>query len=57
MKNYYGIALRSSLSNLVAMKSACMTSIYHICGYHDNRPESADAWCQYQKDKQDNTHY
>ena len=57
MKNYYGIALRSSLSNLVAMKSACMASIYHICGYHDNRPESADAWSQYQKDKQDNTHY
>ena len=57
MKNYYGIALRSSLSNLVAMKSACMASIYHICGYHYNCTESADAWCYYQKDKQDNTHY
>ena len=57
MKNYYGIALRSSLSNLVAMKSAYMASIYHICGYHYNCTESADAWCHYQKDKQDNTHY
>ena len=39
------------------MKSACMASMYHNCGYHDNCPKSADTWCQYQKDKQDNTNY
>ena len=31
-----------------------MALIYHICGYHGNCPKSADTWCQYQKDKQDN---
>ena len=39
------------------MKSACMASMYHICGYHDNCPKSADTCCQYYKDKQDNTNY
>ena len=55
MQNYFGIALRSNVGNLASMKSACMASMYHICGYHDNCPKSADTWCQYQKDKQDNT--
>ena len=39
------------------MKSACMASMYHICGYHDNCPKPADTCCQYYKDKQDNTNY
>ena len=39
------------------MKSACMASMYHICGYHHNFPKSADTLCHYQKDKQDNTSY
>ena len=45
MQNYFGIALRSNVGNLAAMKSACMASIYHICGYHDIYPKSADTWC------------
>ena len=39
------------------MKLTCMASMYHICGYHDNCSNSADTWCQSQKDKQDNTNY
>ena len=58
MQNYFGIFLRSNLGNLSAtMKSACMASMYHICGYHDNCPKSAHTWCQYQNYKQDNTNY
>ena len=57
MQNYFGIALGSNVGNLAAMKSACMALMYHICGYHDNCPKSEDTWCQYQKDKQDNTNY
>ena len=25
--------------------------MYHICGYHDICPKSADIWSQYQKDQ------
>ena len=57
MQNYFGIALGLNVGNPTVMKSACMTSMYHICGYHDNCPKSADTWFQYQKDKQDNTNY
>ena len=39
------------------MKSASVASVYHICGYHDNFPKSADTWCQYQKGIQDNINY
>ena len=39
------------------MKPACKSSTYRICDYHDNCPNSADTWCQYQKDKQGNTNY
>ena len=53
VQNCFGIAL----GNLAFMKSACMASMYHICGYHDNCPKSADTCCQYYKDKQDNTNY
>ena len=42
MENYFGLALRSNVGNLAAIKSACMASMYHKCGYHDNRPKSAD---------------
>ena len=42
--------------NLAAMKSACVALTYHI-GYHNNCIKSADTWCQYQKDKQDNNYY
>ena len=47
MQNYFGIALHSNVGNLAAMKSVCMASMYHICGYHGNCPKSADKWCQY----------
>ena len=57
VQNCFGIALRSNVGNLAFMKSACMASMYHICGYHDNCPKSADTCCQYYKDKQDNTNY
>ena len=57
MHKYFGIALPSKVGNLAAMKSACMASLYHVCGYHHNCPKSADTWCQYQNDKQYNTNY
>ena len=57
MQNYFGIASRTNVGNLAAVKSACMASVYHICGYHDNCPKSADTLYQYQKDKQENTNY
>ena len=57
VQNCFGIALRSNVGNLAFMKSACMASMYHICGYHDNCPKPADTCCQYYKDKQDNTNY
>ena len=56
MQNYFGVALRSDLVNFAAMKSACVALTYHI-GYHNNCIKSADTWCQYQKDKQDNNYY
>ena len=57
MQNYSDIALCSNVGNLEAMKSACMDSMYRICGYHVNYPKSADTWCQYQNDKENNTKY
>ena len=29
MQNYFGIALRSNVGNLAAMKSTCMALMYH----------------------------
>ena len=55
MQNYFDFALHSNVGDLTAMKLTCMTSIYHVCGQHDNCPKSVDTWCQYQKEKQDNT--
>ena len=55
MQNYFGIVLRSNVGNLVVMKSECVGSMYHICGYHGNCPKSLDTWYQYQKDKQEKT--
>ena len=46
MQNYFSIALRSNVSGIAAMKSACMASMYHICGYHDNCPKFADTYCR-----------
>ena len=36
MQNYFGIALRSNVGNLAAIKLSCMASMRHICGYQDN---------------------
>ena len=55
MQNYFGIALRSNVGNLAAMKSACMASMHHIFGCHDNCVKYADTWRQYQKDKQNSS--
>ena len=57
MQNYFGIALGSNVGNLAAMKSVRMASLYHIWGYQDNCPKCEHTWCQFQKDKQDNTNY
>ena len=35
MRNYFGIALRSNVCNLVGMKSAGKSYMCHIYGYHD----------------------
>ena len=45
IKSYFDIVLRSNVGNLAATKSACMASMYHIFGYHNNCPKSADTWC------------
>ena len=51
MQNYFDFALHSNVGDLTAMKLTCMTSIYHVCRYHDNCSKSVDTWCQYQKEK------
>ena len=55
LQNYFGIALRQNVGNLDSMRKACLASMYHVCGYHDSCPRSPDTWCQYQKDKLENT--
>ena len=37
------------------MRKACIGSLYRVCGYHDSCPKTTDTWCQYQKDRLDNT--
>ena len=47
LQNNFGIALRQIVRKLNDMRKSCLTSMYHVAGYHDSSPRSKDSWCQY----------
>jgi len=55
-QNYYGIALRSNLESVEAMKKAIYAAYLHVASsatnsWHDHCPDGASSWCQFKKDK------
>ena len=55
LQNYYGIAIRSNIGNLAAMKKGILALLFHVASsaknmWHDHCPKSADSWCGFQRD-------
>jgi len=55
LQNYYGIAIRSNVGNLLEMKKAIYASLMHCASSKDRNlhcycPEGADSWCRFNRD-------
>ncbi len=60
LQNHYGIAIRSNVGNLEAMKKAIHASLMHCCAskrrnLHMLRPDGADSWCRFKQDRANGT--
>lgn len=57
LQNYYSIAIRSNVGNLVMMQTAVNVSLFHCAStgknnFHDVYcPAGKESWCSYQRDK------
>ncbi|GBM73975.1 hypothetical protein AVEN_155327-1 [Araneus ventricosus] len=54
LQNYYGIAIRDNVGNLLQMQSATIAAFAHSCSsakhpMHRQCPEGKDSWCRYQR--------
>lgn len=61
LQNYYGIALRSNVVSVNAMKKAIYASLFHVASsakenWHSHCPDGISSWCQFKKDKAAGTH-
>lgn len=55
LQNYYGIAIRSNVGDLKAMKAAVFAALFHVASsekkqWHDHCPKGSASWCGYQRD-------
>ena len=55
LQNYFGMAVRSNVGDIVKMKKAIYAAWCHVCSsekrnYHVHCPAGADSWCTYQLD-------
>ena len=60
LQNYFGIALRSGAKSVPELKKALLASFFHTASsegfnYHTYFPDTSDSWCQFQRDKINNT--
>ena len=56
LQNYYGIAIRQNVGDLVGMKNEIFASLFHIAStkknqWHDHCPKVKNSWCLIQRDK------
>ena len=56
LQNYYGIAIRSNVDNLSAMKKAVHAALFHVASstknnWHEHCPDGVDSWCRFKQDK------
>ena len=56
LQNYYGIAIRSNVGDLEAMKKAILAALFHCASsalneYHTYCPQGAESWCRFLADK------
>ena len=56
LQTYYGIAIRSNVNNLEAMKEAILAALFHCASsseneYHTYCPDGRDSWCGIKADK------
>ena len=56
LQNYYGIAIRSNVNNLEAMKEAILVALFHCASsseneYHNYCPDGRDSWCGFKADE------
>lgn len=54
LQNYYGIAIRSNVGNLMNMQSACIAAFFHCCSgklnqMHGQCPVGANSWCKFRR--------
>jgi hypothetical protein len=61
LQNYYGIAIRSNVGNLEAMKKAIQANLMHCIAskrrnLHMSCPAGADSWCRFQQDRAKGTY-
>ena len=57
LQNYYGIAIRSNVGDIEAMKKNIYASLFHVASssknnYHVHCPTGPDSWYGYHKDKE-----
>lgn len=60
LQNYYGIAIRSNVQSVRAMRKAIAASFNHCISssrrlLHDDCPEGPNSWCGYKRDIANNT--
>ena len=60
LQNYYGMAIRSNVGNLDAMKSATAVGFFHIASskknnYHTHCPDGGNSWCRFKADQANGT--
>lgn len=60
LQNYYGIAIRSNVGDLLQMKKAIHASLFHCASseqrnLHDHCPEGPDSWCRFNQDRANGT--
>ena len=56
LQNYYGIAIRSNVNNLEAMKEAILAALFYCASsseneHHNYCPDGGDSWCGFKADK------
>ena len=60
LQNYFGIALRANCTTVENMQRAIWASFFHVASskendYHSHCEASVTSWCQFQRDKINNT--
>ena len=56
LQNYFGLAIRQNVGDVIAMQRNLMASLYHVCSTDENPnhhmcPSDDNSWCGYNRNK------